>query len=178
MHRSTAISGLTLLTALAAFAAQPASAADSGADKTTTTKAAKANDAGKTNDGADSTSGKNGDSPSVFYLLVPIAQQGKDVSLKNGCWVRIFSEPNYTGDTLTLAGAVAMPNMKGPFGINWSDRVRSIEVGKRATVHFYDNENFRDQDKHFEPGQKVPNVSKQLGFFDDFRSMKMTCAKK
>lgn len=118
-----------------------------------------------------------GQAADAIYMLVPVAVAVKDNSMKSGCWARIFSRANYAGDVLTLTGPLSIADMGGPFGLNWDDKVDSVEVGPKATLTVYDNEQFRDQVAQFKPGQKVADISKPLGFFDEFASVRLTCAK-
>lgn len=115
--------------------------------------------------------------PAMVYMLIPVEVAAKADTMKSGCWARIYSNTNYTGDTLTLAGPVSIADMDGPFGMNWDDKVESIELGPKATLTVYDNEAFRDQVAQFKPGQKVADISRPLGFFDEFASVRMSCAK-
>ena len=115
--------------------------------------------------------------PSMVYMLIPVEAAAKAETMKSGCWARIYSNTNYTGDTLTLAGPVSIADMDGPFGMNWDDKVESIELGPKATLTVYDNEAFRDQLAQFKPGQKVADISRPLGFFVEFASVRMSCAK-
>jgi hypothetical protein len=142
---------LSLAMVLAAMTAVSASA-QSGQKKTTTTSA--------------------GTTPHVF-MLVPV----EVAASRGGCWAKIYDGENYTGDTLTLAGPISLADMSGPFGLNWDDRVNSVEIGPKATLTVFDNEGFRDQVGQFKSGQKVPDISKKLGFFDEFASVRMTCSK-
>lgn len=109
------------------------------------------------------------------YMLVPIDIAAQDNKMKNGCWARIYDRENFAGDTLTLTGPIALADMSGPFGLNWDDRVNSIEVGPKATVTVYDNENYRDQVAQFKPAQRAADLSKRMGFFDEFASIKVDC---
>lgn len=111
------------------------------------------------------------------YLLVPVDVAAKDNSMKNGCWAKIYSRENYLGDSLTVVGPSALPNMdqSGLFGLNWDDRVNSIELGPKATMTVFDNENFRDIVGQFKPGQKVPDIDTKTGFFEEFASVKIDC---
>lgn len=111
----------------------------------------------------------------VVLMLVPTAIATKDNSMKRGCWARIYSGANYSGDTLTLSGPLSIADMSGPFGLNWDDKVDSIELGPKANLIVFDNEDFKDQIAQFKPGQKVPNISKALGFFDEFASVRLNC---
>lgn len=94
---------------------------------------------------------------------------------KKGCWVRVYDKKNYEGDSLLLTGPISMPRMRGPFGFDWENKVRSLKVGPNANLTIYDNRDFRDQDKFIDAKMNVPDMSKQMGFFDDFRSMMLSC---
>lgn len=115
--------------------------------------------------------------PDTVLMLVPVVVASKDNAMKSGCWARIYSRANYSGDTMTLSGPLAIADMTGPFGLDWDDKVDSVEVGPKATLAVFDNEQFRDQVALFKPGQKVPDISKKLGFFDEFASVRLSCAK-
>lgn len=169
---------------LATFAGVPAlGLADAGqaAGAQKLTEAAKGS-AGTANDtrSGSSTLGQEdaaGKGPDTVLMLVPIVVANKDSAMKSGCWARIYSGTNYSGDTMTLSGPLSIADMTGPFGLDWDDKVDSVEVGPKATLAVFDNEQFRDQVGLFKPGQKVPDVSKKLGFFDEFASVRLTCGK-
>lgn len=118
--------------------------------------------------------GKAPPAPPII-LLVPIDVAGTNSAIKKGCWTRIYDRENYVGDSLTVIGPAALVDMTGPYGLNWDDRVNSIETGPNATVMVYDNEDFRDPVAQFKPGQRVPDLSKRLGFFDEFASIRVDC---
>ncbi|SCX59343.1 beta/gamma crystallin domain-containing protein [Nitrosospira sp. Nsp1] len=107
-------------------------------------------------------------------MMVPV-EVSSDMSTNSGCWVKLYDKKDYSGDSFLLVGPVELPVMTGPFGFNWENKVRSLEVGPNANLTIFDNRNFRDQDKFVDAGKKVPNMSKKMGFFDDFRSMMLTC---
>ena len=117
-----------------------------------------------------------GTTPHVF-VLVPVDVAARENSTKSGCWAKIYDGENYMGDTLTINGPVSLADMSGPFGLNWDDRVNSIELGPKAMMTVFDNEGFRDQVAQFKAGQKVPDISRKLGFFDEFASIRLTCMK-
>lgn len=116
---------------------------------------------------------KTGHSPS--YLLMPSNMLAQEPSIRNGCWARIYGESDFEGGALTLTGPLSMPTMLGPFGINWKNRVRSIEVGKTAVLTVFDNVNFNEKIATIGPGKRVANLSKKMGYFDEFSSMKIAC---
>lgn len=113
--------------------------------------------------------------PTVSYVMVPVAAPEGKNWMKKGCWAKFHDNENFTGDMLTLMGPVDMPDMKGPFGIDWKGKISSVETGPKARVMVYDNENYNDLVATFKPGQKSKEVSKKLGFFDEFSSLKILC---
>ncbi|WP_151635094.1 beta/gamma crystallin domain-containing protein [Noviherbaspirillum aerium] len=112
---------------------------------------------------------------SSSYLLMPAEALEQQPAVKTGCWARIYDDRNFSGGALTLSGPLSMPTMLGPFGINWKNRVRSIEVGKNAAVTVYDNMDFKQQITSFSPGERIPDLSKKMGYFDDFSSLRISC---
>ncbi len=121
--------------------------------------------------------GKSKAADAPIYMLIPLQTAERDNSMKNGCWAKVYSQSNYGGDSLTLVGPVDMADMSGPFGLDWDDKVKSVETGKNATMTVYDNEGFKDPVGEFKPGKKVADVSKRMGFFDEFASVRITCGK-
>ncbi len=107
-------------------------------------------------------------------VMVPV-QVSKDIGADKGCWVKLYDKKDFQGDSFTLVGPINLPEMVGPFGFNWENKVRSLETGPKANLTIYDNRNFRDEDKFIDPNKKVPDLSKKMGFFDDFRSMMLSC---
>lgn len=107
-------------------------------------------------------------------VMVPI-QVSNDLAMDKGCWVKLYDKKDYQGDSLMLVGPINLAQMIGPFGFSWEDKVRSLEVGANANLTIYDNRNFRDQDNFISAGKKVPDMSKKMGFLDNFRSMMLSC---
>lgn len=123
----------------------------------------------------DSTGAPPAGHPAVGYLMVPVTAPESKNWMKKGCWAKFHDNENFSGDMLTLMGPVDMPDMKGPFGIDWKGKISSVETGPKARVMVYDNENYNDLVATFKPGQKSKEVSKKLGFFDEFSSLKILC---
>lgn len=113
--------------------------------------------------------------PPVNYLIVPVKSPEHDAWMKKGCWAKFYDSEKFSGDMLTLVGPADMPDMRGPFGIDWKGKISSVETGPAARVLVYDNEQYKDLVVTFKPGQKAPNVSKKMGFFDEFSSMRIAC---
>ena len=74
-----------------------------------------------------------------------------------------------------LTGPVNLPRMTGPFGYDWEDKVRSVKTGPNANLTIYDNRDYRDSDKFIKANSNVPDLSEKMGFFDNFRSMMLSC---
>lgn len=113
--------------------------------------------------------------PPVSYLLVPLKTPEQDQWMKKGCWAKFYDKEGYEGDMLTLLGPMEMNNMIGPFGIDWEDKISSLQTGPNTTVFVYDNEGLRQLVATFKPDQKVPLVNRTMGFFEEFESLKITC---
>ncbi len=107
-------------------------------------------------------------------VMVPL-QVSEKLTMEKGCWVKLYDKKNFEGNALLLVGPMNLARMVGPFGVNWENKVRSLETGPNTNVTIFDNRNFKDEDKFVDPGKKIPNLSKAMGFFDDFRSMILNC---
>lgn len=125
--------------------------------------------------GTASGTGKTSYTPATAFVVVPLVSPVQDQWKKTGCWARLHDTQNFMGDTLTLSGPIDMPDMTGPFGIDWKGKISSIETGAKATLVIYDNENYRDPVSTIKPGQRIADVSKRMGFFDEMASLKITC---
>ena len=110
-----------------------------------------------------------------IIVLVPVQLASSD-TLGNGCWARLYDSANFRGNQLSLVGPVDMPNMRTAFGTDWGGEFDSIQVGPKATLTVYDNENYRDKAATLKPGQKVADLDTKLGTFEDIRSVKIACA--
>lgn len=107
-------------------------------------------------------------------MMVPVEISDK-IALEKGCWVKLYDKKNFEGTSLSLVGPINLPRMVDPFGFNWENKVRSLETGPNTNLTIFDNRNFKDEDKFVDPGKKIPNLSKTMGFFDNFRSLILNC---
>lgn len=126
--------------------------------------------------GATASGGRQaGVSQAPTFVLVPVVSPLREQWMRNGCWARLHDNQGFSGDSLTLTGPLDMPDMVGPFGINWQDKISSVETGANTTLTVYDNALYRDPVTTFKPGARIPDVSKRMGFFDQMRSLRITC---
>lgn len=107
-------------------------------------------------------------------VMVPV-QVSKDLAVDKGCWVKLYDKKNFEGNVLLLIGPINVAKMIDPFGSNWENKVRSLETGPKANVTIYNNRNFQDEDKFIDPDKRIPDMSKKMGFFDNFRSIMLSC---
>jgi hypothetical protein len=97
-------------------------------------------------------------------------------TFSNGCWARLYDSTDFKGNQLSLVGPVDMPNMRTAFGTDWSGQFDSLQVGPKATLTVYDNENYAQKAATFKPGQKVQDLDEKMGTFEQIRSAKISCA--
>lgn len=116
-----------------------------------------------------------GASQAPSFVLVPVVSPLREQWMRSGCWARLYDNQGFSGDSLTLTGPIDMPDMVGPFGIDWQGKISSLEVGANTTLTVYDNALYRDPVSTFKPGARIPDVSKRMGFFDQMRSLRITC---
>ncbi|MEO6824068.1 MAG: beta/gamma crystallin domain-containing protein [Nitrosospira sp.] len=107
-------------------------------------------------------------------VMVPM-EVSNDLAMKKGCWAKLYDKRNYQGDSLLLVGPINLRRMIGPFGVNWENKVRSIETGPKTNLTIFDNRDFRDEDKFIDANVKISDLSRKMGFFDNFRSLMLSC---
>jgi hypothetical protein len=108
-------------------------------------------------------------------VLVPVAVATTS-TFGDGCWVRLHDSTDFKGNQLSLVGPVDMPNMRTAFGTDWSGQFDSLQVGPKATVTVYDNENYTQKAATFKSGQKIRDLDEKMGTFEQIRSVKVACA--
>ena len=119
--------------------------------------------------------GKEGDIIIEIPVLMLVPVDVSDTMKNKGCWVRLYDGKDYQGDSFTITGPINLPKMVGPFGFNWDNKVRSLETGPKANLTIFNTWNFQNEDKFIDANSRVPNLSKEMGFFDNFRSMMLSC---
>ena len=110
--------------------------------------------------------------PLITMILV---QASNDQGTDKSCWVRLYDQKNYQGESFLVMGPINMAQMIGPFGINWESKVLSIETGPKANLIIFDKPNLKGENKVIVPNANIPELSRKTGFFDDFQSMTLNC---
>ena len=110
-----------------------------------------------------------------------LSVQAADMELQlvdKNCWIEIFEDDNYDADDphVKIQGPKEIATMKNLEGKDWANDIESIIVGSNASVHAYEDKDFKGTEITFAPGQRVPNLSK-LDMANDIESMKISCQK-
>ena len=113
----------------------------------------------------------------VGALSVEAADMELQLVDKN-CWVEIFEDDNYDANDphVKIQGPKEVSTMKNLEGKDWANDIESVIVGSNASVHAYEDKDFKGTEITFAPGQRVPNLGK-LDMANDIESMKISCQK-
>jgi hypothetical protein len=109
-----------------------------------------------------------------MIVLVPMVVATRQ-DFSNGCWARLYDSTDFQGNQLSLVGPVDMANMRTAFGTDWSGQFDSIQVGPKARLTVYDNENYGEKAATFKSGQKVADLDEKMGTFENISSVKVAC---
>jgi hypothetical protein len=101
-------------------------------------------------------------SPMNVLILAGNTPAGDSDPLRGGCWVRLHEAPNFSGNTLTIVGPADMPELQGPFGMEWEDNIGSLEVGPSGTVTIFSDDGFDGTQTLFGAGRRVADVPEEL----------------
>jgi hypothetical protein len=113
----------------------------------------------------------------VGALSVEAADMELQLVDKN-CWIEIFEDDNYDANDphVKIQGPKEVSTMKNLEGKDWANDIESVIVGSNASVHAYEDKDFKGTEITFAPGQRVPNLGK-LDMANDIESMKISCQK-
>ncbi len=113
----------------------------------------------------------------VGALSVEAADMELQLVDKN-CWIEIFEDDNYDANDphVKIQGPKEIATMKNLAGKDWANDIESVIVGSNASVHAYEDKDFKGTEITFAPGQRVPNLGK-LDMANDIESMKISCGK-
>jgi hypothetical protein len=74
---------------------------------------------------------------------------------ESGCWVKLYDEPLYRGHQLIVYDGMELPTLKISEDSDWTGQIRSLEVGPRAKVTLYRDENYVNEELSVEPGNSL-----------------------
>ncbi|HVG03075.1 MAG TPA: hypothetical protein VM842_09295 [Nitrospira sp.] len=98
--------------------------------------------------------------------------------IDKNCFIEIFEDDNFDVDDphVVLQGPKEYASLKNIAGKDWSNDIESVIVGSNATVHAFEDKDFKGTELAFTPGQRVKNLGK-LDMANDIESLKITCGK-
>jgi hypothetical protein len=110
-----------------------------------------------------------------------LSVEAADIELQlvdKNCWIEIFEDDNYDANDphVKIQGPKEVSTMKNLEGKDWANDIESVIVGSNASVHAYEDKDFKGTEITFAPGQRVPNLGK-LDMANDIESMKISCGK-
>jgi len=83
-----------------------------------------------------------------------------------GCWAKLYDAENFGGQNITLVGPTEVPKLEGTFV--------SLQVGPSAVVQTFKSEQFGDQSKSFQSGERIKDL-RGSGGDAALKSIKVTC---
>jgi hypothetical protein len=95
----------------------------------------------------------------------------------NGCYVIVYEGMEYRGigDVFNGPGRwTRLERLAGTNQSNWRDRIRSLHVGKLATLTVYVDEGFRGESQQFSPSSDRPRL--EAPFSGRIESLDIACA--
>jgi hypothetical protein len=101
-------------------------------------------------------------------IIVPNARSSEQ--LDTGCWVRLYGASPAAGDSVTIVGPIDMPLLRGPFGLEWDDRIGNVEAGPRATVSLFADEEYEDLSTTVAPGRRLATAGGEI------ESLRIACS--
>lgn len=83
-----------------------------------------------------------------------------------GCWAKLYDAENFGGQNVTLVGPTDVPKLEGIFV--------SLQVGPSAVVQTFKSEQFGDQSKSFQSGERIKDL-RGSGGDAALKSIKVSC---
>lgn len=110
-----------------------------------------------------------------FGVIVAPVQVSGDQNLNNGCWARIYENPEFGGSHLTLVGPVNVADLGNTHAGDWNG-ADSVIVGRDARVTLYDDPDFEDRSATIASGERIADLRDDvIGFFDKVESVQVRC---
>jgi hypothetical protein len=101
-------------------------------------------------------------------IIVPNARSSE--RLDEGCWARLYGASQTPGDSVTIVGPIDLPILRGPFGLEWDDRIGNVEAGPRATVSLFADEEYEDLSTTVAAGRRLASTG------GEFESLRIACS--
>ena len=93
----------------------------------------------------------------------PRSRVGMTMPSPEGCFVRVWDEPNFSGASDYINGPRVYPNLRDMPGARlWRDRIESAKAGPTATVTVWSDENFRGKAMRLASDAEYPRLADAL----------------
>lgn len=114
-----------------------------------------------------------------MIAMCPVLLSAADLKMEvvdKACWIEIFEDDDYDTDDphIIIQGPKEFATLKNLSGRDWGNDIESLVVGSNATVHAYDDKNYKGTEITFAANQRVPDLGK-LDMANDIESMTISC---
>ncbi|MCC2636839.1 MAG: hypothetical protein K0Q68_558 [Moraxellaceae bacterium] len=139
------------------------------------TALAEGSDAGSQDQMRNQGQGQDGKAPVV--LIVPMLT-AMDQGMASGCWARLYDSTDLKGNMFTISGPVDIPSLESGriAGFEWDRNFDSVQVGPNATLMVWQGSDYTEDSTTFRANQRVRDLDARMGFFEDIKSVKVSCA--
>jgi hypothetical protein len=94
----------------------------------------------------------------------------------NGCYAIIYERPDFSGAADMLNGPVRLATLERMPQTNypdWESRIRSLRVGRAATLTVYTESGFRGSNRQFTSDSELPRLDESVS--GQIKSLQLVC---
>jgi hypothetical protein len=91
-----------------------------------------------------------------------------------GCWAKVYDGHDFNGRSLMLNGAQSLPHLEFGIGYDWKGSIDSLEVGPKAKLVLYEDENYGDKKRELKAGEKVADLHRSI-LSEGVESLQLIC---
>lgn len=117
------------------------------------------------------------------FILIAVAACGHGAATRmprapnpNGCYVILYAQAQFVGEVDLLDGPVrlgTLDHLSQTTNENWKHRIRSLRVGRAATLRAYTGPEFKGDVQQFATGTQHPSLDQR--FSGRIESLDLTC---
>jgi hypothetical protein len=119
-----------------------------------------------------------------LFILIAVAACGQGAATRmpraapnpNGCYVILYARAQFVGQVDLLDGPVrlgTLDHLSQTTNENWKHRIRSLRVGRAATLKAYTGPEFEGDVQQFAAGTQHPSLDQR--FSARIESLDLTC---
>jgi len=104
----------------------------------------------------------------ILGLLLGSAGAVAPVWAGSDCWLEVYDQNGFQGKKARIEGPAELPNLARLNGENWGNRIDSLQVGAKAQVWAFRQENFQDDSSGLAyHGDAIRNWGEEAKTFSD-----------